>query len=63
MAVTRKKAIKLAVDALERRRRMFATGHNAYLAGYDSVWTEREHKKYVELCDAIEIIEKGIRDG
>jgi len=59
MSVTRKKAVRLAVDALERRRRKYSVGYHAYEDGYDSVWAEREHKKYVELCDAIGVILDG----
>ena len=53
--MTRKKAIQLAIDALERRRRVYAVGHNACIDGMSAfVFCERDHKKYIELSEAIE---------
>ena len=57
--MTPKKARKMAVDAMECRRRAFNIGYYAYLGGYKSIWTERDYKKYMEMSEAIEVIEKG----
>ena len=53
--MTRNKAIKLAIDALERRRQVYAVGHNACVDGKACfIFCEHDHKKYNELSEAIE---------
>ena len=53
--MTRNKAIKLAIDALERRRRVYAVGHSACKDGKSCfIFCEHDHKKYNELSEAIE---------
>ena len=48
-----KRTTRLAIEALEYRRRNYASGHNACQNGFDVVWTKRDSKKYVELSEAI----------
>ena len=58
-----KKAITLAVDALERHRRKFSVGYHAYQDGFHSTWAERDYKKYVELCEVIREIKRMSDDN
>ena len=53
----KKKAIRLAVDAIRRRQKVFVCGYKAYSLDYESHWTARDFKKYVELEDAIRALE------
>ena len=57
--MTRAKAVRLAVEALKRWRCDYAVGHNALVEGREFTFAEREHKKYEELTEAIEKLEKG----
>ena len=57
--MTRKKAIRLAINAIRHRRQRFSVGYNAYQYGDDSVWAERDFKKYVELSEAIKELSNG----
>jgi len=57
--MTQKKALKLAIEALEYRRNKFAVGYHAYQDGTGGGWAERDFKKYVELCEAIRVL-KGV---
>jgi len=50
------KAINIAIKAMEEKRKDFAVGHNVYLKGYRYGSLERDHKRYTELSDAIEIL-------
>jgi len=62
-----KKAITLAVDALERHRRKFSVGYHAYQdefhRGNQEGWAERDYKKYVELCEVIKEIKRMSDDN
>jgi hypothetical protein len=55
-SMTRERAIAIALDAMERRRRVFAVGWRAYNDGFEGIWTMREHEKYEEMIKAIEVI-------
>ena len=60
--MTRKKAMRIAIKAMEFRKRRYAVGHNSYLAGYRSKFTENDHKKYLELTEAIKEIASQARN-
>jgi hypothetical protein len=48
--------MRIAIKAMEFRKRRYAVGHNSYLAGYRSKFTENDHKKHQELNEAIKEI-------
>ena len=54
--MTRKRAIQLAVEAIELHRRKYAVGYHAYRSGNLSTWTTRDFKNYNELTKAIEVL-------
>jgi hypothetical protein len=54
--MTRKKAIRIAIQAMEEKRKEFTFGHNAYLLGLTAKFIEKDHKKYLELSEAIELL-------
>jgi len=55
--MTRKKAIKLAVEAIELHRRRFTVGYYSFKNGFDNPGAERDFKKYLELSEAIIMLE------
>jgi hypothetical protein len=55
--MTKKKAIQLAIKAMQKERQRFVVGHNAYLDGYRAHFAERNHKQYTELSDAITMVQ------
>lgn len=48
------KVAAIAVEALEHRRKVFAPEANMFKAGIQAESTERAHKRYAELTEAIE---------
>jgi len=50
-------AYKLAIEALERWKRLYIFDANLYRHGLKSISTERAHKQAKRIEDAIEIIE------
>ena len=58
--MTRKRAIQLAVEAIELHRRKYAVGYHAYQSGNLSTWTTRDFKNYNELTKAIIML--GMKD-
>lgn len=52
------RAIKLAIEALEYRRRLWAAGYNTYKRGYRDIWVVRDYKKYQDMTAAIEVLEE-----
>ena len=61
--MTKKKALQLAVNAMQKERRKFAVGYNAYLEGYRAPFAERNYKQYNELSEAILIIKEDQLGG
>ena len=55
--MTRKRAIQLAVEALELHRRRFTVGYYSFKNGFDNPGAERDFKKYLELSEAIIMLE------
>jgi hypothetical protein len=58
--MTRKKALKLAIKAMQKERNKFAVGHAAYLDGYRAIFAERNHKQYTELSEAIDHLQEEV---
>ena len=58
--MTKNKANRLAIKALEKERMKFVVGHNAFLDGYRAQFAERCHKNYDECSQAIEILNKEV---
>jgi len=55
--MTRKRAIQLAVEAIELHRRRFTVGYYSFKNGFDNPGAERDFKKYLELSEAIIMLE------
>ena len=55
--MTRKRAIQLAVEAIELHRRRFTVGYYSFKNGFDNPGAERDFKKYIELSEAIIMLE------
>jgi len=53
----RKRAIQLAVEAIELHRRRFTVGYYSFKNGFDNPGAERDFKKYLELSEAIIMLE------
>jgi hypothetical protein len=58
-----KNALRLAISALkDYRRRHFAIGHNAYIHGYEAIFSERDHQSYEKYSKAIQVLEDLIKN-
>ena len=55
-------AIKIAIEAMEKMRKRYAVGHNAYL-GFHKVpnqvfiFAKRDHDHYKRITEAIKVID------
>ncbi len=58
--MTKNRAHKLAIKALEKERRKFVVGHKAYLNGYRAQFAVSCHKNYDECSQAIEIMNNEV---
>jgi len=57
----RETAYKMAISALEdKRRRLYAVGNAEYQRGSQFLFAEKDSKKYKRISQAIEILEKEI---
>jgi len=54
--MTKNQAIKLAIRALECIQRRYAPGHYIYLNGGQFDFAAKDHRKYIEIEQAKEII-------
>lgn len=55
--MTKNQAIKLAIKALQIIQRRYSPGHFIYLSGGQRFeFAEKDHKKFVEIDQAIELI-------
>lgn len=58
MSETRRiNALKLAVKALMGERHKFAFDHNLFMAGINTIYSERASQEYIKRSQAIEVIQ------
>ena len=56
--MTRTRALRLAVEALEYKRGVYAPGFNALRNGLNEPWARNDADKYEEINEAIEKLEE-----
>jgi hypothetical protein len=54
--VKKRTAIKIAIESIERRQKLYAPGHYAHLQGLEFGFAKRDHDSYIKLQKAIDIL-------
>ena len=50
-------AIKIAIDAMKKVQARYSVGHYAFLGKQKFIFAERDHRKYMRIEKAIEVLD------
>jgi hypothetical protein len=50
-------ATKIAIDAMKKLQARYSVGHYAFLGKQTFVFAERDHKKYMRIKKAVEVLD------